>query len=856
MKFFHKYSIKNKLMIIILGITFFTLCIGFIINLFDNFISDRDDLKSNADINARLIGVYCVVPLTFDYKNEADLVLQKLENVPNVINACVWDQNNNVFSSFNRFKNEMFSFPSPLENTTNFNNGYLHIFHPILVDNEKYGTVYLRVSTNVVYKKILYNVITAFFILILLSFLTYFLANKFQKIISEPILKLANVTKELAETGDYSVRVFSNGHDEVSELYERFNHMISEIENRSAERDKAVAEIKNLNEQLEEKVRHRTIELRKLSVAIEQSPTSIIITDVNGSIEYVNPYFTSLTGYTLDEVKGKNPRILKAEGLPYSKYVALWKTISSGKTWRGDLKNKKKNGEVIWEMTSISPIINDQKEITHYLAVKEDITSRIKYEKMLDETKKAAEAANQAKSVFLANMSHELRTPLNAILGFTQIIRKDNSLSEIHKKNLTTIHKSGEHLRELINDVLEMSKIEAGRTKLNPKKFNFYTLLQDLEAMFKVRTDVKKLELEFEIDSSVPEYLEMDDGKLRQILINLLGNAVKFTQVGKISLTVFSEQLENDYVKLKIEVIDTGIGIKDSEMDKIFNYFEQVGTQVKADGTGLGLSISKEYAHMLEGEITVESEYGTGSIFKFEFNAKKISNANMNKNIIQRKVISISKTNAEFKILIVDDRESNRDLLSQLLQSIGCKIKEAVNGIEAIELFQSWNPDMILMDMIMPLMNGFDAIRKIRLLPMGKSIPIIAITASVMEEQTEEVIKCGANDIIRKPIDEEELYEKMKQHSKIEFEYEDTKNGKDLDTQLVDTVKLVKELSVIPDDFRKEIIQEIKLGYKKKILHLIEKLQLKNDQFVAHLKMLCNSYKFEKLLKLFEDSDK
>ena len=382
--------------------------------------------------------------------------------------------------------------------------------------------------------------------------------------------RVSNFESEaVTHTGRHIHALFS-----AKQLGDCISGMVMDI----SDRKQAEEEIRKLNEDLEKRVETRTAELKKLSEAVEQSPVIVVITDKNGTIEYVNPRFSKVTGYTAKEAIGQNPRILKAGDKPESFYKDLWDTILSGRTWRGEFLNRKKNDEEFWESASISPIKNNDGEITHLVAVKQDITEKKRIEEELLQSKLAAEEANQAKSMFLANMSHELRTPLNAILGFSQMLAREPDGTADQKEKLTIINRSGEHLLSMINDVLDLSKIEAGRVELEAENFDLKLMLEDIGRMFALRAKNGGLDFELSIDVELVRYVRADSGKLRQILINLLSNAVKFTDQGGVSLRAQSIPIPDGpaMVRLQLEVEDSGSGISPELVENIFEPFYQV----------------------------------------------------------------------------------------------------------------------------------------------------------------------------------------------------------------------------------------------------------------------------------------
>ncbi len=759
-------------------------------------------------------------------------------------------------------------------------------------------------------------------------------------------------------------------------------------------------------------------------VLVEQSPTSIVITDLNGTIEYVNPKFTQVTGYSAEEAIGQNPRILKSGEMSPAQYKDLWDTVLSGREWRGELHNRRKDGTLYWESASISAIRDSRGQIVRLLAVKEDITDRkateaaereqrslaealrdtvadlnstLEFDSVLErilfnvgrvvphdeanimlisgddayvcqsrgrtpqpvltaplrisetahlrqmmetgapliisdvsaqaswryrpeshwiqsylsvpirvkgetvgfinldsatpnffteahaarlaifadqaatavhnarlyqqaqtelterrrieaelqQAKEAAEAASQAKGAFLANMSHELRTPLNAILGFTQLLARDDNLTPDQRDNLATIQRSGQHLLTLINDVLDMSKIEAGRMTLRPENFDLRHMLNDLEEMFRLRATNKHLLLDFDLTSDLPRYIYADEGKLRQVLINLLGNAVKFTVAGGVALRA---AYHTD--RLSIEVEDSGPGLTTEEVALIFKPFVQAaGGQKALEGTGLGLSISYEFVRLMGGELRVSSVPGHGSVFSFDIPVALSTAESVPASPEVRQVIGLEPNQPKYRLLIVDDRDVSRQLLVKLLTPLGFDVREAIDGREALAVWADWQPHLIWMDMRMPVMDGHEATRHIKSSDTGHSTIIIALTASVFQEDREMVLAEGCDDFVRKPFRAEEIFEKLTHHLGVRFIYAEVQQPAASPFQSAsDRSKM--PATALPADWLAELRQATVAADLDRILALIDQQRSNDPALADQLTQWARNFDYDQILRL------
>jgi len=485
-----------------------------------------------------------------------------------------------------------------------------------------------------------------------------------------------------------------------------------------------------------------------------------------------------------------------------------------------------------------------------------EITQRSQAQKELRKARDAAEFANRSKSVFLANMSHEIRTPMNAILGYTQIMAQDGTLTKDQQKYIHIIGRSGEHLLSIINDILEMSKIEAGKIELSPISFDLHGLIHDLEMMFQIRTSAKGLGLEVSVSPDLPPYVFADEGKIRQVLINLMGNAVKFTKEGGIVLRAAKkpELSEADVCTVCFEVEDTGSGISEENLDRIFQPFEQKMDDRNIEGTGLGLAISREYARLMKGDILVRSEQDKGSCFTFIIPLTE-SREHSPKHLPDQRVLSLREDQPHFRILVVDDKESNRDILTQILERAGFAVKTADNGAEALAVFESWHPHGLLLDIRMPVMNGVEVTKRIKAMPEGKDTVIIAVSASALEEEKKSVMAHGADAFIRKPFKEKEIFAELHLHLGAEYIYEaenisnsahkPENREKDRDASVPDSQSLPR----LPEELLLEMRQAAEGGYMEQLQERIDQVAAYDVQLAEKLRALADGYEYEKILE-------
>ncbi len=613
----------------------------------------------------------------------------------------------------------------------------------------------------------------------------------------------------------------------------------------------------------------------------------LLASDLDGTVWFCNPLAAEWLQINVgSHLNGQLTTWLTAEQWQFSLEhlkagVALKHTnLQQGDKWfemsLNPLSYRQSHHHATNQSTSAPPPVDG------FLLVLEEVTEYKRVEAELQQAKEIAvreaarsKAASQAKSEFLANISHELRTPLNIILGFTQVMSHDEALNSEHRKHLEIINRSGQHLLTLINDVLEMSKIEAGRARLNKTSFDLHYLLSDLEDMLRIKAASKNLKLIFDQSPNLPRYISTDEGKLRQILLNLLGNAIKFTEQGSvilrvsrvtsIQLPVQEDQAADwsptaDTCSLHFAVEDTGPGIAPSEIENLFRPFVQTKTGQQAqEGTGLGLAISQKFIHLMGGEITIDSVVGQGCTFRFHIQAECASEQDVSITLSVGRVVALVPGQPTYRILIMEDRHENSQFLLKLLMPLGFAVREAKNGQDGLAIWKEWHPHLVLMDLHMPVMDGYTATRQLRSLerlartPHSRTI-IIALTANVFEETKASVTAIGCDDFLSKPVQVSLLLAKFSEYLGVRYVYEHSQSQPEPD-HLLPSAKLAPasthyHLSQMPTTWITRLHWAAVKGRDRQILQLIQQIPLAQAELARQLNDWTYSFQFDEIINL------
>ena len=701
-------------------------------------------------------------------------------------------------------------------------------------------------STN---KALRFMVIIAVFIM----GIAVWIGSAFTRRITAPLSELAHIAEQVSN-GDWDVATSIDSNDEIGDLAKAFNVMTTTIKANFDEIDKNRHQFQSI---------------------VDNAPSVIFMKDIDGKYIMVNRRFESLFHVTRDNVIGMKDHDIFPREMADAFQENDRKVAEAGRALEMEEMAPHEDGAHtylsvkfplhdasgnIYAVCGIATDITERKEMEDLL---KNFNSRLQDEvrgqtEKLSQAKDAAEAANRAKSTFLANMSHELRTPLNAIIGFSQIIARDPEIPSTSQTNVNYIRRSGEHLLTLINQVLNLSKIEAGQITLDEGNFEFHKMLDDVHRMFESKASEKGLDFILECNDSVPRYVRSDEVKLRQVLINIIDNAIKFTQAGSVKLKISGEPESSDHslpCTIHFDIADTGPGIAGEELDQLFECFGQTATgRLAHEGTGLGLPISQRFVQLMGGEITFKSEPGKGSTFSFDIRAQQVDAARVRPKAQPRQVIGLEPGQPRYRMLVVDDIPDNRQVLVELLKPFGFDLLEAGDGQQAIELNETWQPDIIWMDIRMPELDGYEATRTIRASAADTQKPvIIAVTANVFEEKQSRAVAIGCDDLLIKPFDEHDVIEMLQKHLAIKFIYaKDEIIKPDIENKKLNLSP--SDLASLPEETIEKLKTSVAMLYMDVVLETIEEISQQDQALADALKKLAEEYNFEKLQQLLENN--
>lgn len=741
-----------------------------------DFATFRKDLTKSLIQTARATGANSTAALSFRDAGSVREILSSLSAQNHIVQACVYPLDGPILASYARSGAHPDPLPpSPGPDGIASRPGQVALFQPIERNGERIGTIYLVSDTRELEARERHFSEIAV-LAVLMSFVAaYLLGARLQRSISEPVRELAQTVSAVSLGKDYSIRATKSSEDEIGSLVDGFNEMLDRIREReralqsardnlevtvserTSELQKEIAERKNTEQMLEE----RTAFFNSL---IENSPIAIVAVGIDDVVQFCNPAFEKLFGHRRADVIGKSLlRLLTNEEIRAevaANREALWK----GTVIHTVSRRARSDGTLV-DVEAFSVPLGPMGHRTGAVMQYQDITERKRAEEALLRAKDAAEAASRAKSEFLANMSHEIRTPMNGIIGMTELTL-DTQLTPEQREYLGLVRASADSLLKLINDILDFSKIEAGKVEVEKIDFPFKQTLDETLKSLTLRAGQKNVDLSWRVGPGIPEFLRGDAGRLRQILVNLVGNAVKFTKRGDIEVSVEGELESDAGVMLHFQVRDSGIGIPKEKQEMIFEAFTQVDSSTTRNygGTGLGLAITSRLVQLMGGKIWVESEPGRGSIFHFTSRFESIGGGRQTADPGSPEAIralpsaaaapSTSQAARGMKILLAEDNAVNRRLAIALLQKRGHRIAATENGQEALDALERENFDLVLMDVQMPVLDGFGAIRAIRAKEQssGAHLPIIALTAHAMKGDRERCLAAGADEYVTKPI--------------------------------------------------------------------------------------------------------
>jgi len=765
------YSIRRKITELVLVTCAVAVLVACGVFAVYDILSSRAALARDLTTVAQITGSNSTAALSFDDAQSANEILSSLGSKPHIVEACIYRRDGSVFAKYSSTDSRADFLPPPVSSEgVHSVSGFMEVFREIRLKNDVVGVIYVKSDLKELRSRMAQFAWTILGV-ILLSFVSvYFSAAKLQRIISDPILDLARTAFAVSSGKDYSLRARKRNDDEIGFLFDRFNEMLGQIQERDIALEQARGGLElrvqertlDLKKEIvqktaaQEKLQHSLKELEDLKFALDQHAI-VARTDERGIITFANDKFCSVSQYTREELLGQDHRIVNSHYHGKEFFAGLWKAIKSGEVWKGEIKNRAKDGSFYWVDSTIVPFRDGLGKPKQFIVIRMDITGLKRIEEELRAAKDAAEGASRAKSEFLANMSHEIRTPMNGIIGMTELAL-DTQLTVEQREYLNMVKTSAASLLTLINDILDFSKIEAGKLDLDVADFSLRQSIGETLKALGFRAHQKGLELAWRVAQDVPDYLAGDASRVRQVLVNLVGNAVKFTERGEVVVEIERDLTSTgEIVVLHFCVRDTGIGIAKEKQGMVFGAFTQAdsSTTRKYGGTGLGLAITRRLIDLMGGKLWLESEPDVGSAFHFTIRFE-VASAQPASDYPDPKILSHA------SILVVDDNETNRIILVEMLGRWGMQVATAKDGREGLEILahaQNQGPgfDAVISDLQMPQMDGFEFVERIRKSPQFGQIPVLMLSSSAQQGEHERCRQLGISAYVAKPIQPSEL---------------------------------------------------------------------------------------------------
>ncbi len=740
-------SIRSKLTLMIISVSSLALLLACTAIVSYDIHSYRLAKAQDVATLAEVIGSNSTGALAFQDANSATDVLAALRSKKQISEACIYDKHGQVFATYLRDKSQgAFSPPSPQENGSRFEAEHLALFRDIVLVGQKIGTVYIRYDLSELHERLTRYAAMLGFVAVGCLLISFLLASRLQRSISGPIRELAETASSVTAHENYSVRAARRSQDEIGVLFEQFNSMLDRIQQRDAALQRA-------HDDMERRVEQRTSYLNAL---VENSPLAIMVLDSSEKVQLCNPAFERMFQHSRSDIVGKPEDGLLADGRLLAEARGISRETLGGTPVSLVTQRKRKDGMLVdVELHGVPLVVNGQ--VVGSLGIYQDISVRKRAEEAMQQAKEAAEAASKAKSEFLANMSHEIRTPMNGIMGMTELVL-DTDLDSEQREYLNIAKLSADSLLSIINDILDYSKIEAGKLEIDAIEFNLGDTIADTMKALSFRAHQKGLELAYDVQPDVPEALLGDPGRLRQIIVNLVGNAIKFTERGEVILYVENEWKTNDDIQLHFRVSDTGIGIPAEKQAAIFEAFTQADGSMSRTygGTGLGLTISMRLVVLMHGRIWVESEVGNGSRFHFtaHFGLQKVPR----RTVVPRDPATLR----DMRVLVVDDNETNRQILLKMLASWHTWPLAVDSGAKAITALRESQGlgrryPLILVDAQMPDMDGFALAESIKKNQEWGAATIMMLSSAGQRGDAQRCRELGISAYLTKPVRQAEL---------------------------------------------------------------------------------------------------